>query len=261
LYQWNDDDALSDVLLIQLGQYPDRAETRIDYREIMKRATEAAEVQINQKDVIPREVLDHPGVSYLSRHGMQRHYGIRSNWDYPGFYLGDVTNLDDLVWYWNLRALDMPILFIDRNHLSRYEQVIPAWLKLTTERLASRQFEHHRKPAVWHRREHFPNNPDAISTELRQIFGTDGPFTICGIDTHLWNGLNLQAPMMVLGETAQLGVLTGDAGKPKLSFALGDKPYCNDPWFRSQHLVASLSFIGGCMTTSSIPLSPPTYPS
>jgi hypothetical protein len=78
LYQWDDGDALSDALLVQLGRYPEHAETRVDYREIMKRASEAVEVRISQTDVVPKELLDHPGVSYVSRLGMQRHYGIRS---------------------------------------------------------------------------------------------------------------------------------------------------------------------------------------
>jgi len=61
-------------------------------------------------------------------------------------------------------------------------------------------------------------------TTLKSIFG-EGPFTVCGVDLPLWNGLNVQAPMMILGETSQLGVLTDDVDKPKLSFALGDKPF------------------------------------
>jgi len=244
LYEWSSDDALSDVFLVQFGRYPDTSETHIDYHEFMTRAAEPVPVRLSKEEPIPSETLEHPSVAYLPRIGMQRHYGIGSNWDYPGFFLGEVGNIDDLVWFWNLRALDMPMVFIDQNHLERYAQVIPAWLKSTTERLAKRRLEHHRKPAIWSRRELLPSTPDGHVTELRRIFKSEGPFTICGADPTLWNGLNLQAPLMILGETAQLGVLGTEGDKPKLSFALGDKPYCADPWFYTQHLVASLSFIG-----------------
>ena len=260
LYEWANDDPLADAFLVQFGRYPNASEVHIDYRQLMTQATEAKDVQLNKDEPVPGDALDHPVIAYLSRIGMERHYGIRSNWDYPGFYLGDAQNLEDLVWFWNLRALDMPMLFIDQNHLQRYDQLIPAWLKTTKDRLAHRQFEHHRKPAIWSRREHSHKSPDDYIAELRRIFNTDEPFMICGADGALWNGLNLQAPMMILGQTAQLGVLITEGEKPKLSFALGEKPYCADPGFRPQHLVASLSFVGGLYGDDLNTLNPPFIP-
>ncbi|MGO9949307.1 MAG: hypothetical protein ACLPWG_20965 [Steroidobacteraceae bacterium] len=188
LYEWSDDDALSDTFLVQFGRYPDQGQTLIDYRQLMVQATKAVTVPLSKEESVPSDTLEHPTIAYLSRIGMQRHYGIRSNWDYPGFYLGDAGNLEDLVWFWNLRALDTPMVFIDRNNLPRYEHLIPAWLKTTNERLAHRQFEHHRKPAIWSRRELFGTSADAHVAELRRIFKTDLPFTICGADNTLWNG-------------------------------------------------------------------------
>jgi hypothetical protein len=260
LYEWDDDDPLADMLLVQLGRYPDSSETFVDYQQLMTRTTDAQTVWIDKDKPVPTEAIHQPSISYLSRVGMQRHYGIQSNWDYPGFYLGDAGELEDLVWFWNLRALDMPMVFIDQDHLPRYEEVIPEWLKVTKDRLAHRQLEHHRKVAIWSKRSFFGAAPDAHVATLRGIFKTETPFTICGTDSTLWNGLNLQAPMMILGETAQLGVLVTEGEKPKLSFALGEKPYCSEPWFRPQHLVASLSFIGGLYGDDLHTLDPPFVP-
>lgn len=47
------------------------------------------------------------------------------------------------------------------------------------------------------------------------------------------------------GQTSVLGVTSTDGSKPKVSFALADKPFCSDTWFHTQNLVASVSFIGG----------------
>jgi len=259
LYGWDRNDPLSDVFLMHLGEYPDVAATRIDYREIVTRAGETTEQHIDQGVAIPDDIFDHPSVSYLSRHGLERHYGIRSNWDYPGFYLGDAANVDDLVGCWNLRATDTAVFFVDRNQLPRYQQIIPAWTKTTNQMLAYRRSEFQRSVAIWARRDTMPADPNAYNTQLQQIFGV-GPFTICGIDAPLWSGLNVQAPMMIIGETAQLGVLVAETGKPKLSFALGDKPFCGDTWFHSQHLVASLSFIGGLYGDDLHTLDPPYVP-
>jgi len=259
LYEWDDNDALTDVFLMHLGGYPDVADTRIDYRKMVKQAGDAVEQHIDQGTAISDDIFNHPSVSYLSRHALKRHHGVRSTWDYPGFYLGDGTNVDDLVCCWNLRATDTAVFFVDRNHLPRYQQIIPAWTKTTNETLAYRRFEFQRSMAIWARSDAIPEDPKAHLVRLEQIFGP-GPFTICGIDLPLWNGLNLQAPMMILGETAQLGVLAAESGRPKLSFALGDKPFCGDTWFHSQHLVASLSFIGGLYGDDLHTLEPPYIP-
>ena len=259
LYGWDEDDPLSDVFLMHLGAYPDVNDTQIDYRELVKQAGEATEQHIDQDAAVGADVFEHPSVSYLSRQGIERHYGIRSNWDYPGFYLGDGGNVDDLVCCWNLRATDTAIFFVDRNHLPRYQQIIPAWTKITNETLSHRRVELQRSVAVWARRETMTPDLNIHTTELKKIFG-EGPFTVCAVDLFSWNGLNLQAPMMVLGETTQLGVLATDDSKPKLAFALSDKPFCGETWFHSQHLVASMSFLGGLYGDDLHTLYPPYIP-
>lgn len=258
LYQWDGSDPLSDLFLMQLGGYPDVAETGGDYREMVKRAAGAAEIELDPGAPIPTTIFDHPNAAYLARHGLTRHYMVLSNWDYPGFYLGDASNLDDLVCCWNLRATDTAVFFVDRDHLTRFQQVLPAWTKHTKELAGRRQFEHQRNVAIWSRREAAVDLNTEVA-QLHAIFG-EGPFTVCHIDLTSWNGLNVQAPIMVLGETAQLGVLVTESEKPKLSFALGDKPYCGDAWFHSQHLVASLSFIGGLYGDDLHTLHPPYVP-
>jgi hypothetical protein len=259
LYGWDDNDPLGDVFLMHLGAYPDVADTGIDYGAMVKQASEATEQHFDQGAPIGADIFDHPSVAYLSRHGIRRHYGIRTNWDYSGFYLGDASNLDDLVCCWNLRAADTSLLFVDRNYLPRYQHIIPAWAKTTKDMLSRRQFEHHRNLAVWARRETMPADHNSHADELKRLFG-EGPFTICGIDLPSWNGLNIQAPMMILGETSQLGVHSTGTDKPKWSFALGDKPFCGDTWFHSQHLVASLSFLGGLYGDDLHTLDPPYIP-
>ena len=259
LYGWDGNDPLADVFLMHLGAYPDVVDTRIDYRELVKQAGEATEQHIDQGAAVEADIFDHASVSYLSRYGLERHYGIRSNWDYPGFYLGDATNIDDLVCCWNLRATDTAVFFVDRNHLPRYQHIIPAWTKATKETLSHRRVEFQRSIAVWSRQEAMPADTNVHAAELKKIFGED-PFKICAVDLFSWNGLNLQAPMMTFGETAQLGVLVADNGKPKLSFALGDKPFCGETWFHSQHLVASLSFLGGLYGDDLHTLDPPYIP-
>jgi hypothetical protein len=43
------------------------------------------------------------------------------------------------------------------------------------------------------------------------------------------------------GEASALGVFGRELDKPKVSFALPDKPFSADKWFYTQHLVASVT--------------------
>jgi hypothetical protein len=46
--------------------------------------------------------------------------------------------------------------------------------------------------------------------------------------------------MMIFGEASSLGIFGQELDKPKVSFSLEAKPFCNDHWFYTQHLVASV---------------------
>jgi len=250
VYTWQGDDPLADVLLVQLGAYPSATEIGIDYRDMVIQATQATEHTIDQASPIPAEVLEHVTIAYLSRHSLERHYSIEAGWDSPGFFVGDASNLDDLVCHWNLRAADIPLWFIDPNHLQRYTDIIPARAKQMRETVSHRD-EFGRQVAVWSRRENID--------EARKPLG-DLQLSSCPVSIHLWNGLNLCLPMIHFGEVSTLGLISHENGKPKVSFSLSDKPFCGDIWFHTQHLVASLSFFGGLHGDEQHTLRPPFVP-
>ncbi len=258
LYKWAVEDPLADVFLMQLGAYPDKEAVHIDYESMFKAALDANEVAIDASAELPADLFDYSSVAYLSQHRLRRHHSVQSHWNYPGFYLGDASNLDDLVAFWNLRAADLRLLFVDRGQTARYAQQIPIWKEYAAESLArSRDRARGRQYAIWWRRERFGDAGDM--TALRAPFG-DEPCTTCGVDEHHWNGLNLRPPMMHFGEVASLGVLVTDSDKPKLSFGLNDRPYATESWFHAQHLVASVSFLGGLYGRDDFTLDPPYVP-
>lgn len=250
LYAWQADDPLSDVFLVQFGGYPNVEDTGTDYRAMLVQAAEATEHTLASTAIIPADVLDHPSVSYVSRHGLERHYASPAGRDHPGFFVGDASNVDDLICHWNLRAADIPLLFVDTNHGARYVEIVPAWEKSMRDMVA-RRHELERHITVWSRREDIK--------EAVKPFG-DMQLMRCRVSDGTWNGLNVQAPMMHLGEASVLGVVSREAGKPKISFALAEKPFCGDVCFHQQHLVASISFVGGLYGDDQHALAPPYLP-
>ncbi len=250
IYNWQADDPLADVFLTQFGSYPSDNEIGIDYREILTQGFETTAFDLDRGSPIPAEILDHPTITYLSRHALERHYGVDAGWDSPGFFIGDASNLDDLVCHWNLRAADIALWFVDPAHLERYAEIIPA-LEKAVRQSVSHRHEWERRVAAWTRREN--------SEELRKPFG-EMELTVCLVSEHSWNGRNVRPPMMSFDQVSVLGVFGRERSQPKVSFSLSNKPFCGDGWFHTQHLVASVSFIGGLYGDEQYTLKPPYLP-
>lgn len=250
LYTWQADDPLADQFLIQFGGYPTAEETGIDYRTMLEREAEVAVHTLTLGTAIPSDVPDYPSIPHVSRLGLRRHYSFRAGLELPGFFVGDVTNVDDLVCYWNLRAADISVWFVDPSYMARYTEIIPAWEKAMRASVAHRR-EWARRIAVWSR------CPD--SGTVRTPFG-EMELTFCEVSEELWNGHNVRVPMMSLGEASVLGVVGREADRVKVSFALSDKPFSGDTWFYQQHLIASISFPGGLYGDEQHTLAPPYLP-
>jgi hypothetical protein len=112
----------------------------------------AIQCRIDKTAPIPIDTLDHPGYSFIAKLGLRRHYSVRAGWDHAGFFVDDARNIDDLVTFWNLRAADIQLQFIDPEHLGRYAIIKPEFEKRTVAYLADLD-EHRRQIAIWSRSE------------------------------------------------------------------------------------------------------------
>jgi hypothetical protein len=245
IYTWAPDDPLANIFLVHFGEYPSPDEIHIDYRALLKNGGEAKEAAIDPASKLEADIFEHPSISFVSRYGIERHYGVRAGWDTPGFYSGNASNFDDLVCCWNLRAADIPMLFVDVKHLDRYGDTVAAWGKLMRDLVSHRRLEFERRIAVWMREEGLDAQDRAKTmAEAVKPFG-EGVSTISPVGDGTWNGLNVRPPTMSLGKASTLGVIGKESGRTKISFSLDDKPFTDDVFFHTQSLVASLSFIGG----------------
>jgi hypothetical protein len=250
VYSWEAQDSLADLFLIQLGAYPDAGEFGIDYKEILTRVLQPETVALPPAGALPADIVEHPRISYLPVHRMRRHYTTPAESDYPGFYVGEVADFDDLVTYWNLRAADISLTFVDPMHLDRFCDLIPAWEK-SAQQFLTRAPEHRKRLAVWARgHDH--------QAALQPFRGRVNLF--CPIHDHAWHRGAMSVPMMYFGETQALGTISRSGAQPSISFPLADKPFAGDRWFRMQHLVASLSFGVGLYGDDHFTLSPPYVP-
>ncbi len=262
LYTWAANDPLADVFLMQFGEYPSAEEIHIDYRGFVKHTSGAKDIVIDATSQLPADIFEHPSIPFISRYGIDRHYGVPGGWGTPGFFSGDASNFDDLVCCWNLRAADIPLLFVDVKHLERYGDTVPAWGKAMHDLIPHRRRELDRGVAVWVREQALDRND--IRNAMSQViepFKNAEALSICPVGGDgTWNGLNVRPPTMYFGEASTLGVISSEFGKPTISFSLDDKPFSDDVWFHTQRLVASLSFLGGLYADEEHTLVPPYIP-
>jgi hypothetical protein len=249
LYSWAADDPLGDVFLMQLGDFPNPNEVKINYREMLTTAAGAKEQAIENGAVLPATVAKHRSIAFVSRFGVERRSDHMTTF-YPGFYVGDASDFNDLVCHWNLRAADNPLWFIDRKHIARYSQLIPAWEQMTTEMLSWRANAWDRQLALW--------SCGKIEEDAK-LFG-EMPLLHIPVSGLTWNGLNTRVPIVEFDKTSVLGIVGTNGGTPRVSFAYGNKPFSDDTWFYRQHLVASISCISGLRYNSEHTLGPPFVP-
>lgn len=234
-YQWQRDDALADVFLMQFGAYPSADEIGVDYAEMIAQVAEPKVYELEPQARIPADILKHPHIAAIGRLGIQRHYTVRPGWDAPGFFVGNAADPDDIVCYWNLRACDITLWFIDPDHMDRYADLIPEFSKALQSSVGHRRHESDRRFGVWSRRD--IHNAD-------ELFG-NMQMTPYRVRDHFWSGGSVSPPMMSLGEASTLGVMGESNGTPRVSFVFANKPFDGDVHFHNQRLVASISFIGG----------------
>lgn len=234
-YQWQQDDPLADVFLMQLGAYPSADEVGVDYAEMVAQVAAPTTYELAPQARIPADVTAHPGFAAIGRFGIERHYTVRGGWDTPGFFVGSAADPDDLVCYWNIRACDIPLWFVDPTALDRYAELIPEWERTLHRMVEHRRHEWDRRLGIWSRQD--------IDT-VAQPF-SDMQLMRCRVQDHFWAGGAVSPPVMHFGQVSTLGVIGESNGVPRVNFALADKPFNGDSHFSNQHLVASISFIGG----------------
>lgn len=234
VYDWKLTDPLADVLLAQLGAYPDPSDVGTDYRRAVLEMTGGHAYGVGE--LLGEDLLAYAGPSFLSRIMLEPDFDVPSNtWDQPGFFVGSATDFDDLVTFWNLRASDVTLWFVDPDHIARFG-IIKPWETRTRDRLAGRPHEWGRSLGIWSNREKV--EPATLGLQ------NDSQISHFRVSSATWNRLNLIPPRMSFRSVASLGVVGTEKSPPQVSFSYVDKPFSADSRFHSQHLVASLSFIG-----------------
>ena len=254
-FSWEANDPLADIFLMRFGAYPSIEEIGIDYLGFLQAAAQpqpVIDIKIEPQKPIPIDAVRHPTISSFSRGNLKQHHSSRDGgWDFPGFFVGDPKDLSDLVNFWNLTASDITLSFIDTKNLHRFALTRPEY-EANVRRLVRRNDEFRNKIGVW-------SKPDELANASKLLF-PNGNVITCSVNDETWKYAAVRPPKMFIAQDSALGVLgnTKFEEKPRISFALKDKPFSSDPWFFRQNLVASLAVFGSYDDTHTF--QPPHIP-
>lgn len=233
LVRWDVEDPLADMLLLSFGGVPDASEAGVDYLSLAgHRLLGIPAIILNGAELPPLDVERMTLVS-LNKAFLRRYYVIRNHWDFPGFYIGQADDFDDLVTFWNLKAADIELKFHDVRYPERFRTVNA----FGTDRLTKTLGEDHdfHGIALWHRREREIPNHSTFGARVMD----------CAVDDAIWNGGNVRAPFMYFGEGSALASVAEGGETPRISFALTGQPFSQDVGGYDEHYVLSVHpFVG-----------------
>ena len=225
IFEWEPSDPLADVLLAYFGAYPPANETGKDYGDFVSKNLRAQFVRLNPRDALPNDAFRIVTPAAISAYDLkQDHVG---GWNYPGFYIGDPADFEDIVNFWNLRAANIGVLFLHNARDTRLRGLWEAYLSVLRQRPED--------PPGWD-----PNvciwSKEGAAVELAEFGGE----TIRRVELRdgVWNGI--RPPIMYIDEHSALASLSDSRGVPSLSFDLRPKPFFDDPEFHIQRVIASV---------------------
>jgi hypothetical protein len=228
LIHWSSDDPLGDLLLTTFGAYPAPEEIGRDYERFIRENIRPAHYWASQSSEFPAYLLDQTMPTDIC--------GLDLTWDrIPstesiGFYAGMASAFEDLVNYWNLRAADLNVVFLDPQHTKRLGNLREEHLRFIRQRQNSTEYRE-TGIHIWSRSQEIVQGLGFDPALVPHFFAIDGTAIIGG---------NLRPPLHYFKNRTVVASLSEEIGEPVLALQLPDKPFESDDAFSQQHFVVSV---------------------
>ncbi|MCK4826278.1 hypothetical protein KA005_61620 [bacterium] len=226
LYEWSDDDPLSEVLLATFGHFPEE-DIGLQYFQLIENYLKTEKIHIDKNQPLPIDIFNKITINQITSHKLKYFRPLSRN--NPGFYVGDAHNTKDILTYWNLRASTTGLLFYDPKYSTRLDLMKDKNLEILRDRPKD-PMGFNDYIAVWT----LDENRDQLDLKP---FG-DG-ICQCTASNTVWNGLNIKPPVVFWKDYSVLASISNST-PPSLSFQLPSKPFFDDNKFHSQHAIISL---------------------
>lgn len=226
---WAPNDPLSNMFEAMFGAYPSADEIKIDYDGLIASRLNVNSIGINPQTEISPDLFKNSTRNQLTTHMLLGGKIL----NHPGLYVGSVNNFSDLVYFWNMRACGMSLLFYDPDYSSRLDKIKNAYLEIQKQ-----QPKPDYSPGelgVW-------TTPKKIQSLNEKLISLD--LVRCTVTNHTLQNLNTHSSVRYFKGKTALGVLS-DSPSGSLSFQLPEKPTISGGIGHFQHLITSIKFFNG----------------
>jgi len=230
LYEWQEEDPLSNVFLATFGGFPPKEQTGTSYSGGIEKYLAAEKVDLTALEKVPQDSFRKKTPNWISCLDLNNRSFFINPWTTPGFYFGDATRFDDLLHYWNLRSANIELLFYDPAFGDRLDALKSKYLTALQQR-PRRHDPPEAHATVWNDRKN----------KKMDLAGFGKGITKNTVDLAIWNGFNVKVPIVCFDDKAVLATVGTSSGKTNVSFSLPEKPCFKDSRHISQHLMASIN--------------------
>jgi len=184
LLKWDATDPLANVLSLQFGFFPAEPDLKWNYEKMFVKGLHAREQVLPLGEALAMNPRKSFGPIDLT--GAQlRGYGSGFPWGGNGIYIGDSSNFDDLISFWNIRAAGNNIIFLSKDYPERHLAFAQGFADFL-DSLPNRHPNIEDWISLYH------NVDDEALRACIAHLTFKKPILWHGLAEHAWNGLNIQ---------------------------------------------------------------------
>lgn len=217
LPEWDLTDPLHNVLVVQFGSYPEILEH--DYAAQYERGMRAQKARLEVDRSIPDEWSSRAGPLDITRDRLLP--DSVNYWRYDGIYVGQSSDFEDLVNFWNLRASGIRLTFWNPSSDTRLRGFVSTFVRCVWHETQKRK---HLDMClgIWTSRNH---DAESLRAETTELVPEGAERRFCFVDEGIWNGLNVKPPVYHFDYHTVLANLDErPGGRPAISFSLPPQP-------------------------------------
>ncbi len=223
LFDWKDNDPLSNVFSVQFGFFPKQSDLNLkyDYKDLFLKGLRGKEQSIPLTG--PISVNAFKSISPIQATGVElRGFSRGASYNGNGIYLGMANEFEDLLTFWNLRSSGINVGYVALDSMERCETFGQSYLD-ELNKLPNSHPNIEDRIIIYHRIEY-----NEIDKELIKRFNSKKQLVRSHIKEISWNGLNVQPADQVFSWEQTSVEVEKQANRYRASIRLPNKPFLVD---------------------------------
>lgn len=197
IVNWAKEDPLNNLFSIDFGYFDNEIFSNI--KDFYLSDLSAKEINLNCGEVLCEDLEMPFNPIILTGKGLQKTYRYKPH--NLSFYIGNENSFDDLLNYWNIRACGCNIMFLPKNHLERYKNIILKRIKRLDEPITELSGIY-KEIDIYYR-----NGKEDEIEKLLESFDIKQELIYIKCNNEIWNGLDLKPAEYYFSEEAKLGII------------------------------------------------------